>query len=75
MSFFHTTPLGRVLGVFGKDTDVLDSQLSDSLRMATMILGNVLSGVVIVSVFFPYFLIAVFVLLFGVSRFEGQRLR
>lgn len=36
MSVFETQPLGRILGVFGKDIDTIDNQLADSLRMAVM---------------------------------------
>lgn len=38
MSVFDTQPLGRILGVFGKDVDLADNQLPDSLRMMAMTL-------------------------------------
>lgn len=41
MSTFDTQPLGRILGVFGKDVDVVDNQLADSLRMMAMTLVSV----------------------------------
>jgi ATP-binding cassette subfamily C (CFTR/MRP) protein 1 len=41
MSVFDTQPLGRVLGVFGKDIDTIDNQLADSLRMMAMTLVSV----------------------------------
>lgn len=41
MSVFDTQPLGRMLGVFGKDVDVADNQLADSLRMLAMTLSAV----------------------------------
>lgn len=49
--------------------DVLDSLLSDSLRMTCMIFSNVLSSVALVSVFFPYFLAALAVCFFGYAWF------
>ncbi len=41
MSVFDTQPLGRILGVLGKDIDIIDNQLADSLRMMAMTLVNV----------------------------------
>ena len=41
MSVFETQPLGRILGVFGKDVDTIDNQLADSWRMLAMTLVSV----------------------------------
>jgi ABC-type multidrug transport system fused ATPase/permease subunit len=68
-SWFSSVPTGRILSVFGKDCDVLDSLLADSLRMSLMIFGNVISSVALVSVYFPYFLIAIFVVFWGYLYF------
>lgn len=41
MSVFETQPLGRILGIFGKDIDTVDNQLADSWRMLSMTLVSV----------------------------------
>jgi ABC-type multidrug transport system fused ATPase/permease subunit len=72
MSVFETQPLGRILGIFGKDIDTIDNQLADSWRMLSMTLVSVscawsvkgarladcqlIGSVVIITVFFHYFI-------------------
>lgn len=56
MSFFDTTPLGRILNRFSKDVDVIDNVLPMSMRFWIMMFFNVLSVLVVISYSTPLFL-------------------
>ncbi|VDM45482.1 unnamed protein product [Toxocara canis] len=55
MSFFDTTPIGRILNRFGKDIDVIDQLLPLNFRYFVMCILNVLSTLIIIVVSTPVF--------------------
>ncbi|KAL5504423.1 hypothetical protein ACEPAH_8498 [Sanghuangporus vaninii] len=71
MSFFDTTPLGRILGVFGKDIDTIDNQLSLSMRMFVISMASVFGAVVIITILEHYFLVVAFFIAIGYCYFAA----
>jgi ATP-binding cassette subfamily C (CFTR/MRP) protein 1 len=81
MSFFDTTPIGRVLNRFSRDMDLLDLFLPDNFRLLVMLVGQILSIFIVVSISTPIFLAALVpmlgVFLFAIYFFlaSGRQLR
>ncbi|WOO81705.1 Multidrug resistance protein fer6 [Vanrija pseudolonga] len=55
MSFFDTTPLGRIQGIFSTDVSTMDNAVPVALRYTLTTAAGLVGAVIVISIPFPYY--------------------
>ncbi|WAR53410.1 hypothetical protein PtB15_2B841 [Puccinia triticina] len=58
LSFFDTTPLGRIMNRLSKDVDSIDNKFNDSMRMVLTTSSQVIGAIILIGITSRYFLLA-----------------
>lgn len=72
MAYMDVTPMGRILNRFTKDTDVLDNEIGDQMRLFLYFLSNIIGVIILCIIYLPWFAIAVpfiFFIFFVIANF------
>lgn len=76
MSYLDTTPMGRILNRFTKDTDSLDNEIGEQLRLFLFPLATIIGIVILCICYLPWFAIAVpflsFAFVFVANFYQGS---
>ena len=75
LSFFDTTPIGRILHRFSKDEDVIDSSLSESIRSVIMLAAQICGSLVLMCIATPVFIIPLLPCMYFYYKIQVHRIK
>ncbi|GAA5874651.1 hypothetical protein JCM8547_003948 [Rhodosporidiobolus lusitaniae] len=72
ISYYDTTPLGRIMNRFAKDVDSIDNRLNDAMRMGLATVSQIAASVIMIAIVYQWFLLpiaVIFVVYYYMSNF------